>query len=127
MRVHISNIKYKVDKKNKTVICTGEYDTTDLAKYLSNEDSRLIYRIADIPLIRCKGVAICSDNDDFDEETGKLIARIKMRKKCYKEIQKYNNKIIELCDNLFHKLFNINNELHYRWLKHNNIEKLYKK
>lgn len=107
-----NELKFIVNKKNKTVTCiaTGcEYDIIDdIVKKISHLPKSvrdIIYRdigatITDEYLMPDKivGVAKCMDTDKFDEDFGKMLAIKKMRYK-YNRIK--SNKIYKIYHNFW--------------------------
>lgn len=88
-RVRIIKKEFKVDEKNKVVVC-------ELLFTLQLLGSEAIPNIMDIPgrmakeavsmgdTLVCRGKARCSSDDTFDEATGKKIAESRAKSKAFK-------------------------------------------
>ena len=91
--IKMSNCKFDVDESNQTVICTISNteellldfikDNFSTGKFnLSNAINEKLKKKLTMPS-EYKGKAVCAPEDEWDEETGKLIAFYRAKDKCY--------------------------------------------
>ena len=95
-------IKYFINKENGVVVAKFDDEQTDLMQasraFRTNVfDISLSYFIKNLMMNPSIGKAVCSNEDMFDEEIGKKIARNKL-------LLQYNNKLEKLYDYILNRL-----------------------
>ena len=95
-------IKYFINKENGVVVAKFDDEQTDLMQaskaFKTNVfDISLSYFIKNLMTNPSIGKAVCSNEDMFDEEIGKKIARNKL-------LLQYNNKLEKLYDYILNRL-----------------------
>lgn len=107
--IKMSNCRFYVDKENRTVVCVIPHTQNLLIDFIHEH-----FRWGDIDLwcAICSrlektklllprsfvGKAVCSPDDEWDEETGMLIAFSKAKDKCYKSFFKRANTLVQTID-----------------------------
>ena len=107
--VKMSDCRFYVNEEKRTVICvipnTSEmlvdfilehfvWDSIDFWRALGGR----FYRV-DLKMPHSfVGKAVCADEDEWNEETGKLIAFSRAKDKCYKSFFKRANKFVQAVD-----------------------------
>lgn len=93
MKIKLDSIKYKVDKKNGVIICTGKWNLQNIYDFFPENLSwiaydyiRTYFNALKYDCITIKAIAKCSPEDEFNEITGKRIAESRMQIKMYNTI-----------------------------------------
>ena len=106
--IKMSECKFYVDEKARTVICVipqtehmvlnfiwEHFDWPDI----NLSDSIDYHMRHDIKMPKSfMGKAVCAAEDEWDEETGKMIAFSRAKDKCYKSFFKRANKFVQAID-----------------------------
>lgn len=112
LSVSKKNCKFYVDKESKKVVCVIPKTELMAVKFIEATSSIHIYHLDDniadklVMPRQFVGIATCHEEDEFDEETGKLIAYNKARHKLncslFKRLNVYakylDNKLIDFID-----------------------------
>jgi len=106
--VKMSNCKFYVDKKTRTVICVipkTQYILSDfIIKHFNWADidifSSLEFKLRHAIYMphSFMGKAVCAPEDEWNEETGRMIAFSRAKDKCYKSFFKRANTLVQTID-----------------------------
>lgn len=103
--VNKKNCKYYVDKEKKKVVCVIPKTEFMAARFIeANYNVNIIYfdeKVSDMLIMprQFTGIATCHEEDEFDEEMGKLIAYNKARRKLNCSLFKRLNAFANYIDN----------------------------
>lgn len=135
------NCKFVVNEKNKTIVCLYEGSETEFIDFI-NDNCKLaplysyyvgtptekLYKKMLMPN-RFVGMAVCGPDDEWDEQTGRLIAFSRMKDKLNKSFFKRANTFFEIIDRWLNESVEILNEIGDKLEKnqdkrHNRIKEL---
>lgn len=82
-----TNIKYVVNPEKKTVVCFLKGCKQDIQKALSKNERMIVWDLGIDCTLKDKyiGIAKCTQEDTFDEEYGRQLARKRMLRQYYKD------------------------------------------
>lgn len=106
--IKMKDCRFYVDEDARTVVCVIPC-TKDMVKNFIWENFRFtdtnMYTAMDYPMIKAldmpksfMGKAVCAAEDEWDENTGRLIAYARAKDKCYKSFFKRANKFVQTID-----------------------------
>ena len=119
--IKMSDCKFYVDEAARTVVCVIP-DTKGMLidftyDHFAFSDFKVwgaldwnIERVLRMPN-SFMGKAVCAAEDEWNEETGKLIAYSRAKDKCYKSFFKRANTLVQLTDHRLNDMITIFNEL----------------
>ena len=103
--VKMKDCKFYVDKEHRTVVCVIPRTRFLFSKFIEDHfrwrDIDIWYAVDDINLnmpSSFMGKAVCSREDEWDEETGRMIAFSRAKDKCYKSFFKRANHLVRALD-----------------------------
>lgn len=117
-----SDCRFVVNENKRTVVCIYEGCESTLLNFLDENTSIRLFRFGYGPRIRtledklCMpnrfiGVATCGEDDEWNEETGKLIAFSRMKDKLNKSFFKRAQTYIETVDKWLNETVDLFNSL----------------
>lgn len=108
-----SDCKFVVNKDKKTIVCVYEGCKNDFVRFIEENSTlqlpiwtyvghrsnaaRTLYRKLTMP-DRFTGIAVCGENDEWNEEAGKLIAFSRMKDKLNQSFFKRANTYVSTID-----------------------------
>ena len=106
--IKMKDCRFYVDESARTVVCVIPR-TREMVKNFIWENFRFtdtnMYAAMDYPMIKAldmpksfTGKAVCAAEDEWDENTGRLIAYARAKDKCYKSFFKRANKFVQTVD-----------------------------
>ena len=118
--IKMSDCKFYVDKEARTVVCVipntknmvndfvwDHFQWSDMN--MSDGIDYLLRRKLRMP-DSFRGKAVCAPEDEWNEETGRLVAYDKARDKCYKSFFKRANLLVQLIDERLGSMITMFNE-----------------
>ncbi len=102
-----SNIRYQVNPEKRTVACYLTDCENDIFYAFNPKENSVIWdlnvdwKIKD----RYVGVAKCSEDDTFDEEFGKKLARNRMLKEYYKDVSDRYMEIVDVLNGFAYNFY----------------------
>ena len=118
--IKMSDCKFYVDKDARTVVCVipntrnlviefiidnFEFEDIDLTASMWNKFSKSLYMPRSF-----MGKAVCAEEDEWNEETGRLIAYSRAKDKCYKSFFKRANHYVQTIDKRLNDVVNTFND-----------------
>ena len=118
--IKMSDCKFYVDKDARTVVCVipntrnlviefiidnFEFEDIDLTSSMWNKFSKSLYMPRSF-----MGKAVCAEEDEWNEETGRFIAYSRAKDKCYKSFFKRANHYVQTIDRRLNDVVNTFND-----------------
>ena len=136
--IKMKDCRFYVDKENRTVVCViprtddmlinfmyEHFDFPDLSIYDSVcWGSKFKEQNLEMPM-SFRGKAVCAQDDEWDEELGKLIAFSRAKDKCYKSFFRHANMLVQRLDRRLNEMITTFND--FGALLENKQETLQKK
>lgn len=129
--IKMSDCKFYVNEAERTVICVIPNTCTLLWDFLKDNvrwhDIDMYYAI-DGTLEKelympnsFMGKAVCAEEDEWNEETGRLIAYSRAKNKCYKSFFKRANNLVQTVDRRLGDMVNTFNEFGEKISSHEDV------
>ena len=104
--IKMSDCRFYVNEDARTVVCvipnTRRMVSDFIKQHFSFGDIDFWYALEDVDRVRMPqsfmGKAVCASEDEWDEETGRMIAFSRAKDKCYKSFFKRANKFVQAVD-----------------------------
>lgn len=118
--IKMSDCKFYVNEEEKTVVCVIP-DTAFMLNDFVNENFKFSdFDINEALWCGCRsylmpcsfmGKAVCSADDEWNEELGKMIAFSRAKDKCYRSFFKRANALINTIDKRLNEMINVFNNM----------------
>lgn len=122
--IRMSDCKFYVNKEKRTVVCVIPYtrdmlldfihDNFDFPDFSIGMGMTVEYELANEMPFSFTGKAVCSTNDKWNEETGRLLAFARAKNKCYLSFFKRANTLIQVLDRRLGDMMEVFNNLGMR-------------
>lgn len=104
--IKMKDCRFYVNEAERVIVCviphTRRMVSDFIQQHFSFGDVDFWYALEDVDKVRMPdsfiGKAVCSPDDEWDEELGKMIAFSKAKDKCYKSFFKRANTFVQMVD-----------------------------
>lgn len=104
--IKMSDCRFYVNEAERVVVCVIPYTRSMVSDFIQQHfsfgDVDFWYALDDVDKVRMPdsfiGKAVCSPDDEWNEELGKMIAFSKAKDKCYKSFFKRANTFVQMVD-----------------------------
>jgi len=115
--IKMSDCKFYVNETERVVVCviphTRKMVNDFIQQHFSFGDIDFWFALRDVDKVRMPdsfiGKAVCSSDDEWDEELGKMIAFSRAKDKCYRSFFKRANRFVQAVDARLGDMINLFN------------------